>query len=169
MNVDFWRNMKIGKLSNLELSSRDRCKTLAFYHNSALEAKWDHVYKTPYFIKDNEVLCKFLDCISWPWCLLSTLFVFDSTVLWNHDQISRQVNSLTWVRRFNVWVLHPFRLVYRLVKNPRPWANLCHLAGSQGRRRAARRCLAGLIWRLVGASFTTLPFFLRPVSMLTTL
>lgn len=101
--------------------------------------------------------------------LLSTLFVFDSTVLWNHDQISRQVNSLAWVRRFNVWVLHPFRLVYRLVKNPRPWANLCHLAGSQGRRRAARRCLAGLIWRLVGASFTTLPFFLRPVSMLTTL
>lgn len=101
--------------------------------------------------------------------LIARVFYLNSTVLWNHAQIRRQVNSLAWVRLFNDSVLHPFRLVYRLVKNPRPWANLCHLAGSQGRRRAARRCLAGLIWRLVGASFTTLPFFLRSVSMLTTL
>lgn len=85
------------------------------------------------------------------------ILIMDSTVAIMTKSESK-FNGIAWARRFNNLVLHPFRFVYRLVKNPHPWANLCHLAGSQGRRRAACRCLAGLIWRLVGASFTTLPF-----------
>ncbi|GBP75606.1 hypothetical protein EVAR_43512_1 [Eumeta japonica] len=43
--------------------------------------------------------------------------------------------------------VHPFCLVYRLVKNPRPWANFMSF-GWESRTHCARRRRSGLIWRL---------------------
>lgn len=58
--------------------------------------------------------------------------------------------------------LHPFRLVYRLVNNPRPWANLCHLAGSQGRLGAARSVPRRPYLAIGGRQFYDFAFFPTP-------